>query len=117
MKAKRVTAEGFVSNVYEQKFNLPEDVDTEKLTSVLHLTLLFSPFDCWSDQGMSRDGILMIRVPRRVEPEPEKTVAIQRDVEIKAVKKALAGCWSASVDVEEVKTRVTSALHCTALSR
>ena len=41
MKAKRVTAEGFVSNVYEQKFNLPEDVDTEKLTSVLHLALLF----------------------------------------------------------------------------
>ena len=55
----------------------------------------------------------MIRVPRRA--EPEKSVAIQREVEIQAVKKALAGCWSASVDVEEVRARVTSALHCTAL--
>ena len=68
MKAKHVTAEGFVNNVYEQKFNLPEDVDTSKLTS-----------------GMSRDGILMIRVPRRA--SPERIIAIKRDVQIDAVKK------------------------------
>merc|ERR1712142_1205216 len=33
VKAKHVTPEGFVTNVYEHKFNLPEDVDTKKLTS------------------------------------------------------------------------------------
>ena len=31
VKAKHVTEEGFVNNVYEQKFSLPDDVDTQKL--------------------------------------------------------------------------------------
>merc|ERR1711970_1036312 len=52
VKAKHVTAGGFVDNIFEQKFSLPEDVDTAKLTS-----------------GMSKDGILMIRVPKRASPE------------------------------------------------
>merc|ERR1719167_1188517 len=69
VKAKHVTEEGFVNNVYEQKFSLPDDVDTQKLTS-----------------GMSRDGILMIRVPRAV--SPERIIPIKREVKMEAVKKA-----------------------------
>merc|ERR1719270_1484576 len=33
VKAKCVTVDGFVTNSYEQKFNLPDDVDTSKMTS------------------------------------------------------------------------------------
>merc|ERR1711892_1478922 len=83
VKAQHVTAEGFVSNIYEQNFNLPEDVDTAKLTS-----------------GMSRDGILMIRVPRRA--SPERIIAIKREVQIDAVRKAVAQCVQSSVDMSEV---------------
>merc|ERR1719477_359574 len=83
VKAKHITAEGFVNNVYEQKFNLPEDVDTAKLTS-----------------GMSKDGILMIRVPKRA--SPERIIAIKREVQIDAVKKAVAQCVQSSVDMTEV---------------
>merc|ERR1711892_671055 len=83
VKAKHVTVEGFVNNIYEQKFNLPEDVDTAKLTS-----------------GMSRDGILMIRVPRRA--SPERVIAIKREVQIDAVRKAVAQCVQSSVDMSEV---------------
>merc|ERR1719483_1636786 len=83
VKAKHVTVEGFVNNIYEQKFNLPEDVDTAKLTS-----------------GMSRDGILMIRVPKRA--SPERIIAIRREVQIDAVRKAVAQCVQSSVDMSEV---------------
>jgi len=83
VSAKHVTVEGFVTSVYEHKFNLPEDVDTEKLTS-----------------GMSRDGILMIRVPKRA--SPERIIPIQREVQINAVKKALAQCVQSSVDMTEM---------------
>merc|ERR1711892_359063 len=83
VKAKHVTVEGFVNNIYEQKFNLPEDVDTAKLTS-----------------GMSRDGILMIRVPRRA--SPVRVIAIKRDVQIDAVRKAVAQCVQSSLDMSEV---------------
>merc|ERR1719510_857645 len=57
VKAKHITEQGFVNNVYEQKFNLPEDVETEKMSS-----------------GMSRDGILMIRVPRRQSESPDRVI-------------------------------------------
>merc|ERR550539_965187 len=77
VKAQVVTVDGFVTNSYEQKFTLPEDVDTSKLTS-----------------GMSRDGILMIRVPRRA--SPERIIPIKRDVEIKAVRSAIAKCVQSS---------------------
>merc|ERR550519_1128520 len=70
VKAKHVTEEGFVNNVYEQKFSLPDDVDTEKLTS-----------------GMSKDGILMIRVPRRA--TPTKTIPIKKEAKMEAVRKVL----------------------------
>merc|ERR1719481_1841487 len=83
VKAKHVTEEGFVNNIYEEKFNLPDDVDTDKLTS-----------------GMSTDGILMIRVPRRT-PSPEKIVPIKQEVKIEAVKKALANCVQTSFEVNE----------------
>ena len=46
VKAKHVTEQGFVNNVFEQKFNLPEDVETVNMTS-------------W----MSRDVVMMIRLP------------------------------------------------------
>merc|ERR1719319_812230 len=85
VKAKHITEEGLVNNVYEQKFSLPDDVDTQQLTS-----------------GMSRDGILMIRVPRAV--SPERIIPIKREVKMESVKKALsqstAGMWSAEVTVE-----------------
>merc|ERR1719422_2169278 len=83
VKAKVVTVDGFVTNSYEQKFNLPDDVDTSKMTS-----------------GMSRDGILMIRVPKRA--SPERIIPIKRDVEIKAVRSAIAKCVQSSVDLSEV---------------
>jgi hypothetical protein len=54
---------------FEQKFSLPDDVDSNRLTS-----------------GISRDGILMIRVPRR---SPERIIPIQYDAKISAVQKAL----------------------------
>merc|ERR1719495_401911 len=82
VKAEHVTPEGFVSNKYEQKFNLPEDVDTLKLTS-----------------GMSRDGILMIRVPKRA--SPERVIPIKKEVQIEAVKKALSNCMQASFEMSE----------------
>ena len=82
VKAKHVTEEGFVNNVYEQKFSLPDDVDTQKLTS-----------------GMSRDGILMIRVPRAV--SPERIIPIKREVKMEAVKKALKDCIHYSVEMNE----------------
>merc|ERR1719410_3163947 len=72
VKAKHVTEQGFVNNVFEQKFNLPEDVETEKMTS-----------------GMSRDGVLMIRVPKK-EVKEEKVIPITREVKMEAVKKGLA---------------------------
>merc|ERR1719410_975805 len=83
VKAQCVTVDGFVTNSYEQKFDLPEDVDTSKMTS-----------------GMSRDGILMIRVPKRA--SPERIIPIKRDVEIKAVRSAIAKCVQSSVDLSEV---------------
>ena len=49
---------------------------------------------------MSRDGILMIRVPKRA--TPERVIPIKRDVEIKAVKSAIAQCVQSSVDFSEV---------------
>merc|ERR1719341_413681 len=82
VKAKHVTEEGFVNNVYEQKFSLPDDVDTQKLTS-----------------GMSRDGILMIRVPRAL--SPERIIPIKREVKMEAVKKALKDCIQYSVEMNE----------------
>merc|ERR1719245_1555908 len=83
VKAECVTVDGFVTNAYEQKFNLPEDVDTSKLSS-----------------GMSRDGILMIRVPKRA--SPERIIPIKRDVEIKAVRSAIAQCVQSSVDLTQL---------------
>ena len=83
VKAQVVTVDGFVTNSYEQKFTLPDDVDTSKLTS-----------------GMSRDGILMIRVPRRA--SPERVVPVKSNVEINAVKSALSKCVQSSVDLTEV---------------
>merc|ERR1719319_1372375 len=83
VKAKHITEEGLVNNVYEQKFSLPDDVDTQQLTS-----------------GMSRDGILMIRVPRAV--SPERIIPIKREVKMESVKKALsqstAGMWSVEMN-------------------
>ncbi len=54
---------------FEQKFNLPDDVDANRVSS-----------------GISRDGILMIRVPRR---SPERIIPIQYDAKVSAVQKAL----------------------------
>merc|ERR1712213_5753 len=55
-QAVMVTAEkkqgDIICDSYEQKISLPADVDTDRLTS-----------------GISRDGILMIRVPRRRSPD------------------------------------------------
>jgi len=82
VKAKHVTEQGFVNNVYEQKFNLPDDVDTDKMTS-----------------GMSMDGILMIRVPRR--ESPERIIPIQREMKMEAVRKGLAHCMKYDVEVYE----------------
>jgi len=82
VKAKHVTEQGFVNNVYEQKFNLPDDVDTDKLTS-----------------GMSRDGILMIRVPRR--ESPERIIPITREVKLEAVRKGLAHYVKYDVEISE----------------
>ena len=82
VKAKHITEQGFVNNVYEQKFNLPEDVETEKMSS-----------------GMSRDGILMIRVPKR--ESPEKVIPITREVKIEAVKKGLAHYMKYDVEISE----------------
>ncbi len=53
-----MTKEGFVTDSYEQKFSLPEDVDTARLSS-----------------GISRDGVLMIRVP--VTKSPDRLIPIQ----------------------------------------
>ena len=61
--AKHTTPEGFVTDSYEQKFSLPDDVDSARLTS-----------------GISRDGILMIRVPRR---SPERLIPIQYDAKVR----------------------------------
>merc|ERR1719336_823675 len=83
VKAQVVTVDGLVTNSYEQKFTLPDDVDTSKLSS-----------------GMSRDGILMIRVPKR--ESPERIIPIKRDVEIKAVKSAIAQCVQSSVDLTQL---------------
>ena len=80
VKAKHVTWQGFVNNVYEQKFNLPDDVDTDKLTS-----------------GMSMDGILMIRVPRR--ESPERIIPIQREMKMEAVN--IAHCIKYNVSSRE----------------
>jgi len=85
VKAKHVTEQGFVNNVYEQKFNLPEDVETEQMTS-----------------GMSRDGILMIRVPRR--ESPEKVIPITREVKLEAVKKGLAHYMKYDVEISETSS-------------
>ena len=84
VKAKHVTEQGFVSNVFEQKFNLPEDVETEKMTS-----------------GMSRDGVLMIRVPKK-EVKEEKVIPITREVKMEAVKKGLAHYMKYDVEISEV---------------
>ena len=70
VKAKSATHEGLVKNAFEQKFSLPDDVDTDKLSS-----------------GMSKDGILMIRVPRRT--SPEKIIPIKKELRMEVVKKAL----------------------------
>merc|ERR1711936_164619 len=48
---------------------------------------------------MSRDGILMIRVPKRA--SPERTIAIKREVQIDAVKKGIAQYMQYSVDMSE----------------
>ena len=84
VKAKHVTEQGFVNNVFEQKFNLPEDVETEKMTS-----------------GMSRDGVLMIRVPKK-EIKEEKVIPITREVKMEAVKKGLAHYMKYDVEISEV---------------
>merc|ERR1719410_3396671 len=84
VKAKHITEQGFVNNVYEQKFNLPEDVETEKMSS-----------------GMSRDGILMIRVPRRESPSPDRVIPITREVKLEAVKKGLAHYMKYDVEISE----------------
>ena len=82
VQARKTTSEGFISASYENKFNLPEDVDVGRLTS-----------------GISRDGILMIRVPRRT---PERIIPIQFDARISAVKKAL------QQTVQHVETEMTA---------
>ena len=82
VKAKHITEQGFVNNVYEQKFNLPEDVETEKMSS-----------------GMSRDGVLMIRVPRR--ESPDRVIPITREVKLEAVKKGLAHYMKYDVEISE----------------
>merc|ERR1711963_1272306 len=73
-QAVMVTAEKKQGNIvcdsYEQKISLPADVDTDRLTS-----------------GISRDGILMIRVPRR--RSPDRIIPIQFDTKISAVEKAI----------------------------
>ena len=84
VKAKHVTEQGFVNNVFEQKFNLPEDVETEKMTS-----------------GMSRDGVLMIRVPKK-EAKEEKVIPITREVKMEAVRKGLAHFMKYDVEISEV---------------
>merc|ERR1719342_335834 len=83
VKAQVVTVDGLVTNSYEQKFTLPDDVDTSKLSS-----------------GMSRDGILMIRVPKR--ESPERVILVSSNVEINAVKSALSKCVQSSVDLTDV---------------
>ena len=83
VKAQVVTVDGLVTNSYEQKFTLPDDVDTSKLSS-----------------GMSRDGILMIRVPKR--ESPERVIPVSSNVEINAVKSALSKCVQSSVDLSDV---------------
>merc|ERR1719309_1717 len=70
VKAKATTHEGLVANTFEQNFNLPDDVDTDKLTS-----------------GMSKDGILMIRVPRRA--SVHTIIPIKKEVQMEVVKNAL----------------------------
>ena len=49
---------------------MPEDVDCARLSS-----------------GISKDGVLMIRVPRRT---PDRLIPIQHDAKIEAVEKALS---------------------------
>ena len=86
VKAKHVTEQGFVNNVFEQKFNLPEDVETDKMTS-----------------GMSRDGVLMIRVPKK--PREEKLIPITREVKMEAVKKGLAHYMKYDVEISETSAQ------------
>ena len=70
VQAKHVDAEGLVTDSYEQKFAVPDDVDCARLSS-----------------GISKDGVLMIRVPRRT---PDRLIPIQHDAKIEAVEKALS---------------------------
>ena len=84
--AKHCTQEGFVTDTFEHKFSLPEDVDATRLTS-----------------GISSDGILMIRVPRRT---PERIIPIQFDAKISTVKKAIqqsVQVVESEVSAEEVR--------------
>ena len=76
-------AEGFVTDSYEQKFAVPDDVDTARLSS-----------------GISKDGVLMIRVPRRP-TEADRLIPIQYDAKIEAVEKAL----SQAMQSEKVRPR------------
>jgi len=81
VSAKNVAEDGFVTDDYEQKFSLPDDVDTSRLTS-----------------GISKDGILMIRVPRK--RDLERFIPIQYDAKLGALEKAL----KKSVQGMEVKS-------------
>ncbi len=71
VQAKNVDASGQVNDSYEQRFGLPDDVDVSRLTS-----------------GISKDGILMIRVPRAA--QDDRYIPIQYNEKISAVEKALA---------------------------
>ena len=82
MQAKHVDAEGFVTDSYEQKFAVPDDVDTARLSS-----------------GISKDGVLMIRVPRRT---PDRLIPIRFDAKVEAVEKALCQAMQ-SEKVREAK--------------
>ncbi|XP_040579945.2 uncharacterized protein [Lepeophtheirus salmonis] len=86
VKAVRKTSDGLITDSFERQFDLPEDVDPEKLTS-----------------GISRDGILMIRVPRRKSISQERVIPIQYDAKLDAVQQGVLKA------VENSQTEMTSA--------
>ena len=58
---------------YQQRFRLPDDVDTEQMVS-----------------GMSRDGVLLVQVPRQASPSPERQIPITVQQRAEAVRAGVA---------------------------
>ncbi|QQP41753.1 Protein lethal(2)essential for lifelike, partial [Caligus rogercresseyi] len=92
VKAQRKSKDGRISDSFERQFDLPEDVDPDKLTS-----------------GISRDGILMLRVPRRKSLSQERLIPFNAGEE--------AGTKAASIAAQKAVVQVVEkAVHEVAVS-